>query len=529
MEITDNEEAVVVSNDERMNDELDDILGDLGFEIDQIKPDRVRLDHTNQPKNQPYVTLESPAESADEDLAPMPAPTPVTDEKTEDAFATMTFDAPDEDVQIYAPAEPTEEEAAEPEIDTDATQLIPVPVDDDEDGKKKGKKKPRRERKKKEIPPEDLEESTEEEVESYRKMVRGEVWGCLKTILYIVLVIAIAVGLATYIIRAGLDFTGIGGSSRLIDITIEEGASTEQIAETLAAHEIIRDPFIFRVYCRVFGEDGTFHPGVHTVSANMGYDGVVTELQKVEVRETVQVTIPEGTTVEGIVDILEENEVCNSKDFYSTMLTVDFGIKYDFIGELTPAERENRVYLLEGYLFPDTYDFYKNGSAETVICTMLDNFASRVNADTRAAIKESGKTLNEILIEASIIQMEAGFKEDMPRVARVTQNRLDNPDEFPLLQMDSTRDYLKNLMSASDEAAAMDTYYNTYVREGLPVGSICNPGLDAINAALNPSEEPNIINCFYFASIVETGETQFFETFAAHEAWCTEHGVGMYG
>ena len=450
-------------------------------------------------------------------------------------FSTMTFDMPsdaeetdDEDITIYTSDMSTpSDEQSEFEVDHSATQMIPdLPEDEDEE---KPKKKARRSKKKKEIPPEDLEESTEEDVEEYQKMVRGEVWGCLKTVIYVVLVVAVALGLAAYIIHAGLDFTGIGRSNRMVDVVIEEGASTAQIAETLASYEIIRDPFIFRVYCRVMGEDGTFHPGVHTVSASMGYDGVCTELQQAEIRETVQVTIPEGTTVEGIVDILEKNEVCTSKDFYSAMLSVDFGASYDFIAELTEAERQNRVYLLEGYLFPDTYSFYKNGSAETVIRTMLDNFAARVNADTRAAIKESGKTLNEILIQASIVQMEAGFKEDMPRVARVTQNRLNNPAEFPLLQMDSTRDYLMNLMSASDASGAMDTYYNTYVREGLPVGSICNPGLDAINAVLNPSTEEEIINCYYFASIVETGETAFFETFAAHEAWCTEHGVGMYG
>jgi len=505
-----------VSNEERMNEELDAILGDLGHEISSKSPSHVRLDRPSQSSGDSYVALTSDRADEDADFD--------SNETDEDMKETVVYN-PDGGADS--------EDGLSDMTDSSPTQLIAIPDPDDtensEEGGKKKKKKPRRERKKKEIPAEDLEESSEEDVESYRKMVRGEVWGCLKTILYIIIVIAIALGLASYIIRAGLDFTGIGGSMRLVDVTIPEGASTEQIAQILADHEIIRDPFIFRVYCRVMGEDGTFHPGVHTVSANMGYGGVIDELQKVEVRESVSVTIPEGTTVEGIVKILEENGVCDSKDFYSSLASVDFGRDFDFIAELTPDKRADRVYALEGYLFPDTYEFYKNGSAESVIITMLDNFANRVDADTRAAIKASGGNLDDVLIKASIIQMEAGFKEDMPRVARVTQNRLDNPDEFPLLQMDSTRDYLKNLMSASDKAASMDTYYNTYVREGLPVGAICNPGLDAIHAALNPSVEPEIINCFYFASIVETGETQFFETFAEHEAWCIEHGVGMYG
>ncbi len=512
-----------MNTDNRTNDELDDILADLGGVIDSIKPSRVDIEKPAATPTGAYFSLEeeetpaepeTPAVEVEEDVKVVP-------ENTSFESVMTSVLEEEEEAKVFEGTDSVVEE------DTmAATQVIDL-YDEEEVPAKKSRKAKKRSRK--EIDPADLEESTEEEVESYRKAVKGEVWGCLKTVIYIVVVVAVAVGLASYIIRAGLDFTGIGRSTMMIDLTVAEGSSTRDIAELLANNDIIKDPFIFRVYCRVMGEDGTFHPGVHTVSPSMGYDGIVSELQKTAVRETVSVTIPEGTTVENIAKILEENSVCSSSDFYTALVTVDYGADYDFIAELTEAERQNRVYLLEGYLFPDTYEFYKEGAAETVIRSMLDNFATRVSKETRDAIKASGGTLNEVLIKASIIQMEAGFPEDMPRVARVMQNRLDNPSEFPLLQMDSTSDYLANLMPSSGGAAALDTSYDTYVREGLPVGAICNPGLDAINAALNPSEEPTIINCFYFASIVETGETAFFETFAAHEAWCIEHGVGMYG
>lgn len=527
-----------MSIDKKTNDELDDILEDLGGVIDSIKPSRVDLERPAPAASGSYFSLETadeavPAPITEAENEPIVEPVtvmPVAEEAVREvplSFAededVKIADASEEDVKVFEGSETAVEEES-----MAATQIIEL---DDEAGEKDAKKQKRREKKraKKEIDPEDLEESSEEEVEAYRKAVKGEVWGCLKTVIYIVLVVALAVGLAVYIVRAGLDFTGIGRSTMMVDLTVEEGSSTAEIAELLAVNDIIKDPFIFRVYCRVMGEDGTFHPGVHTVSPSMGYDGIVTELQKTAVRETVSVTIPEGTTVENIAELLEENSVCNTRDFYTALVAVDYGADYDFIAELTEEERKDRVYLLEGYLFPDTYEFYKNGSAESAIRTMLDNFANRVNKDTRDSIKASGLTLNEVLIKASIIQMEAGFPEDMPRVARVMQNRLDNPSEFPLLQMDSTSDYLKNLMPSSGSTPGLDTAYDTYVREGLPVGAICNPGLDAINAALNPSEEPDIIHCYYFASIVETGETEFFETFAAHEAWCIEHGVGMYG
>ncbi len=355
------------------------------------------------------------------------------------------------------------------------------------------------------------------------KTKNSEAIGCLKAIIYIFAVLLISVVLALFIFKAFTDVTGIGRSTTSVNIDVPAGASTQSVAEMLEEQGVIDEPLVFRLYCRLVGADGSFHPGIHIVSSNMGYDGIVDELQTIEESETVTVMIEEGATVERIAAILEANDVCTAKDFYTALVSGDYE-DYDFIAEITEEERKDRIYLLEGYLFPDTYEFYVNGSPEVVVRTMLDNFDARVDADTRASIKASGKTIDEVIIAASIIQMEAGVKEDMPRVMRVIENRLSSPDRFPRLEMDSTRDYL-----LGGTAEGLDTAYNTYKRNGMPVGAICNPGLDAIHAALNPSQEPEIIHCFYFASIVETGETAFFETFEEHEAWCIEHGVGMYG
>lgn len=369
----------------------------------------------------------------------------------------------------------------------------------------------------------DDEEDEEEPASRRRKSKNSEALGCLKAIIYIFVVLTLSVVLAMFIFKAFTDVTGIGRSSTSVNIEVPAGASTQMIAQMLAEEDVIEEPLIFRLYCRLVGADGTFHSGVHIVSSNMGYDGIVDALQTLEQSETVTVMIEEGATVDRIATILEANDVCTAGEFYAALVTGDYE-DYDFIAEITEEQRRDRIYLLEGYLFPDTYEFYVNSEPEAAIRTMLDNFDERVDADTRASIRASGKTVDEVIIAASIVQKEAGFAEDMPRVMRVIVNRLQSPDAFPRLQMDSTAEYL-----LSGSAEALDTAYNTYVREGLPVGAICNPGLDAIHAALNPSEEPEIIHCFYFASIVATGETQFFETFEEHEAWCIEHGVGMYG
>ncbi len=358
------------------------------------------------------------------------------------------------------------------------------------------------------------------------KKKRNEALGCLKSILYVTLVIAVSCSIAYVAYVAFVDFTGIGRDTMKIDVVVPEGSSTQQVADILKEQNVIEQPMLFRVYCRLLHKDGTFHSGTHTVAANMGYSELAEKLSEMEVRETVTVTVPEGSTIDAIANLLEENNVCSASDFYTAVVAGDYE-DYDFIAEITPEERKDRVYLLEGYLFPDTYQFYQECSPETAVRVFLDGFAQRVTPETRAAIRESGQTLSEVVIEASLVQREARFAEDMPRVGRVLLNRLASP-EFPKLQFDSTGDYLQNLVPSGTGGNVLDTAYDTYVREGLPVGAICNPGLAAINAVLNPSEEPEIINCYYFASIIETGETEFFETFEEHEAWCRAHGVGIY-
>ncbi len=470
-----------MNNEPEKRDDLESILDEI-YSDTPPSADRLDLENRSTPRrNTAYLSFEQD----DEETVAVASTAPT---------ATIIIgDEEEEDVRIYDGA-PTKADKAD-----GSTRVIDMP-----DGDDRG----------------------EEDDDAPHKGFNSEAMGCLGSIIYVFVVLVISSVLAFFIYRAAVDVTGIGRSDMNIDVNVPEGASTQEVAELLKEKGIIEEPFFFRGYCRVTHADGTFHPGVHTLSANMGYDGIVDELQTLEMRDTVTVTIREGSTIDAIAKQLETFDVCTAKDFYTALVTYNFD-DYDFIAELTEAERADRVYLLEGYLFPDTYEFYVDSSPETAIRTMLDNFARRVDADTRASIKASGRTLNEVLILASIAQMEAGMEEDMPRVMRVIRNRMENPDYFPYLQLDSTEDYLLNLLPTSG-AQIVDTAYNTYERQGLPVGAICNPGLAAINAALNPSMEPDIVDCFYFASIVETGETEFFETFEEHEAWCIEHGVGMY-
>ena len=213
-------------------------------------------------------------------------------------------------------------------------------------------------------------EDDEDEADEPRRGRNSEAMGCLGSIIYVFVVLVISSVLAFYIYLAAVDVTGIGKPSMNIDINVPEGASTQDVADLLKEKDLIKESLFFRAYCRVTHADGTFHPGVHTLSANMGYDGIVDELQTLEMRDTVTVTIREGSTIDMIAKQLERNDVCTAKDFYTALVTYNFD-DYDFIAELTEAERADRVYLLEGYLFPDTYEFYVGSSPETAIRTIM--------------------------------------------------------------------------------------------------------------------------------------------------------------
>ncbi len=451
-------------------------------------PSRVDLDNpVHAPRNTEYVSFE-----AEETVTPAP----------EEALngATLVMDPvvePTEDVKVF---DGSVQEPVETQPITPADQQ---PVDPSGEPAERPHPKPR--------------------------VHYSQLFSLCRSIMYIGLVLVVAATLAWYASRAVKDVFAFGQDPRPVDIYVEDGDTSLQIAQKLYEKGVIQDPLLFRAYCRFTKADASFHPGNHTVHGNDGYNGLVNTFQTQTARDVVTVTIPEGSTIDTIAKLLETNNVCSAEDFYETLNSTDYD-DYSFIAELTPTERANRVYVLEGYLFPDTYEFLQECSPDTAIRKMLDAFNTRLNENTRAQIKASGYTLDEVIVMASIVQREAGNNEDMPRVSRVTRNRLerDTGDFLGKLQMDSTREYAQNVNSTAGTDVLMAAY-NTYDREGLPVGAICNPGLDAINAVINPSTEDNIINCYYFASIVETGETRFFETHSAHEAFCKEHGIGYYG
>ena len=258
---------------------------------------------------------------------------------------------------------------------------------------------------------------------------------------------------------------------------------------------------------------------------------LIETLQTMTPRETVTVTIPEGFTVEEIAALLEENSVCDSKSFFDAVI---YGVyDYDFVNQIPAAEdgeeHAGRIYRLEGYLFPDTYNFYVGSSGETVVKRMLDNFNNKLTEEIRTAIQDKGWTIDQAIIMASIVEGEAASKEDMEKVSKVLENRLAPNSGYPKLELCSTRDYVRDILPSIAGVEVTSIAYNTYKREGLPVGAINNPGLQALMAALNPSTDEEVQNCYFFATDYNTGITYFSKSFNEHEKICRKYKIGMYG
>ena len=349
--------------------------------------------------------------------------------------------------------------------------------------------------------------------------------------LYALFVALISVLIACIGVLYLFDASGLSGNDITVDVEIPHGAYTAQIADMLKEKGLIDNPLFFRVYAKLTKSDGLWQVGSFMLSSDMGYAGLVKELQTSTPRANVNVTIPEGYTVEEIARLLAEKEVCEEADFYNAVINGEFD--YDFVKAIpTAADGEKyagRIYRLEGYLFPDTYNFYVGSTGQMVVERMLSNFNAKLTSEIRQQISAKGWTIDEAIIFASVIQGEAGLPNDMLGVSRVLTNRMQPNSGFPKLQCDSTRDYINEILPSVSGVQVTTSPYDTYVRDGLPVGAINNPGMMAIEAALNPSDDAKYAKCYYFATDYDTGITYFSNTYSQHVAICRKYKIGMYG
>jgi len=332
--------------------------------------------------------------------------------------------------------------------------------------------------------------------------------GCLTTFSYCLLIIGLSVLLSAFAILGANDMFALVKDDTEITVTIPENATLSEIADIMAEEEVINYSKLFWAFAKMTNMDNRILPGTYTLNSSMDYRTILSKIKYVpDTKNIVTVTIPEGMTQEDIFALLEENEVCEAYLLQAYAQYYEFS--YKFLKDLPHTKTR-----LEGYLFPDTYDFYVGEAPERVLRKFLANFNRKWDVDLKSRAENINMSIRDVMIIASMIEREAKFDDERPTIASVIHNRLQD-DDFPHLQIDATVHYAigdwSRALTSSD--LKVDSPYNTYRCEGLPAGPICNPGLAAIRAALYPEETE-----YYYYVARKNGWHFFAETNAEHEA-----------
>ncbi len=311
-----------------------------------------------------------------------------------------------------------------------------------------------------------------------------------------VLLTILAFGLAFCIL---LVRTPMDQSARVEEIEIQKGASLSQIAKMLKDSRLIRSSTAFTIMARLRGLSGRIKAGEYEFNSSMPATVILDKLVRGEVVGHV-VVVPEGFTMSQIADAIVEAKVPNGKKFLAAAADRELLSSLKIPGATA-----------EGYLFPETYNLTRRMSEKEILTLMVNEFWRKVTPDLVEQAHRVGLDLHKMITLASLIEKEAGIKEEKPLVSAVFHNRL---KKRMRLQCDPTaiyavKDY--NGVILKSHLRSKKNPYNTYVIYGLPPGPIANPGLDSIVAAVNPAP----VNYLYFVS-KNDGSHQFSATLAHH-------------
>lgn len=301
-------------------------------------------------------------------------------------------------------------------------------------------------------------------------------------------------------------------------VVVKQGSDTDDIANSLADKGIINNKFAFKFMSKINGFDGRYKAGTHFIKADMSYDEIMYLLSLKP--QTVKVTFQEGMTYREVKAKLVKEGVLFDETILDNMVNNPaLFLGYDFVTQIPKVE--GRQWLLQGYLFPDTYEFDMNTNEESIIRTFLENTNRRLLPELYERAATMKLTMDQVITIASVVEMESGRLEDMDLIAGVFHNRLNakNHGTGNRLESDATLNYIKKEMGQTASLAltaedkAIVSPYNTYLNKGLPVGPICSPGMDAIRAVLWPAKDMY----FYFVSMNDgTGKSVFAKTQNEH-------------
>lgn len=342
-----------------------------------------------------------------------------------------------------------------------------------------------------------------------KKRKKRRVIGIIVRTFIALFVLGVCAVLSMIIINSIGDIMGLKESQEIVEVEIPPNSSVTDAANALKEAGIIDYPKLFRLYIKYDrGDAVNFKFGKFELHPAMPYDEIINELENGASDATATVTFKEGQTVFEFAQTLQDNGVCAAEDFLNVL---NLPYDYPYLNELQAIPE--RMYRLEGYIYPETYEFYTNSTGEAVVTKCLAQFDSVFTQEMRDRAAQLGKTVDEIMIIASIIQAEAPVLGEMEQVSSVYWNRLNNPEVYPKLESDPTARYGNRFLlpnGASQEAADA---YNTYLSQGLPPGPINNPGIEAIQAALYPEKT----NYYFFCTNLDTLEFFYATTYEEHQ------------
>lgn len=299
------------------------------------------------------------------------------------------------------------------------------------------------------------------------------------------------------------------------EVEIPKGAPLKEIARILKEKNLIESEFIFSIKVRLSEYNGMFRYGKYQIANNMSEEDIMQLLAtEGEKRSTVRITIPEGLTIAEIGAIFEDKKLFTAEEFIK--VAEEEKLNYKVLNSL--VVKEGREYKLQGYLSPNTYDFFEDATPVQVVQKLVAAVDSYWTEEKYEKAQTMGYSVDDIMIIASLVEKEGtNDTEDRANIAGVIYNRLRSN---MILQIDASVVYayaLKGEKIAENgqvlyEHLEIASPYNTYKNQGLPIGPIGNPGLSAIYAALNPAEH----DYYYYVYNPATGKHEFSKTLDEH-------------
>ena len=361
---------------------------------------------------------------------------------------------------------------------------------------------------------------------SHAARKKGGAW---KILLVLVVLLALAAGAALLFARS--EINGRTTDAEPVTVSIQQGSGVSAIAQKLKDAGVIRSAYLFRWYVGQKGTAAKLQYGDFALTPGTGYDDLIAALSTYATAETVRVTIPEGTTAIAIAQKMEAAGLCSAEDFLKEANEGDFS-EYTF-WQYVPddADAPDRFMKCEGYLFPETYEFLKDDTVHNYVATFYAQFDAQITDEMYAELKKQDMTLPELITLASFVQEEAGNSQDS-NVAQVFRNRLAEGSPYPRLQSntsshiqsDADNNYLWNWVAPyyggwDNIPENIVAAYDTYSCKGLPAGPISNPGLAAIQAALDPQPDEDAKDAYFFVTDLK-GNYYYARTLSEHNANC---------